>query len=170
MIASSTAEVTVTLPSDREIVFTRFFSRPRQLLFEAWTKPEHLRRWYGCEGSALTVCETDLRVNGTWKRVMRMADGSDHAFHGVYREIVPNERLVYTECYEAPQFGNPEWLTTVTFEDVDGMTKLTHTLLHSSREIRDGHLKAGMEAGTIEMLNRLDELTGLMAEAGVRVG
>src|SRR3984885_11913465 len=156
MLATVNHEVTVTLPSEREIVFTRTFACPRHLLFEAWTKPEHLRLWYGCEGSSLTLCEADLRPGGQWHRVMRMPDGSEHPFHGVYREIVPNERLVYTECYEMPAIGSPEWLTTVLFEEVDGLTKLTHSILHKSREIRDGHLQAGMEAGTIQILNRLD--------------
>jgi uncharacterized protein YndB with AHSA1/START domain len=94
---------------------------------------------------------------------MRMPDGSEHPFHGVYREIVPNERLVYTECYEMPSIGSPEWLTTVLFEDVDGLTKLTHSILHNSMEVRDGHLQAGMEAGTIQTLNRLDDHVASMA-------
>jgi uncharacterized protein YndB with AHSA1/START domain len=166
MLATANHEVTVTLPSDREIVFTRTFARPRHLLFEAWTKPEHLRRWYGCEGSSITLCEADLRPGGQWRRVMRMPDGSEHPFHGVYRDIVPNERLVYTECYEMPSIGSPEWLTTVHFEDVDGLTKLTHSILHNSKEVRDGHLQAGMEAGTIQTMNRLDDHVAAMA--GIR--
>jgi uncharacterized protein YndB with AHSA1/START domain len=163
MLATVNHEVTVTLPSDREIVFTRTFARPRHLLFEAWTKPEHLRHWYGCEGSSITLCEADLRPGGRWRRVMRMPDGSEHPFHGVYRDILPNERLVYTECYEMPSIGSPEWLTTVLFEDVDGLTKLTHSIFHNSKEVRDGHLQAGMEAGTIQTLNRLDDHVASMA-------
>jgi uncharacterized protein YndB with AHSA1/START domain len=168
MLTKANAEVAVTLPSDREIRFTRHFDRPRDLLFAAWTKPEHVRHWWGCDGSSLSLCEIDLRPGGAWRIVMRMADGGDHPFHGVYREIVPGERLVYTECYEAPQFGSPEWLTTVTFEESEGGTLLTHTILHRSREVRDGHLQAGMEAGTIQTLRRLDELVARMEEAGVR--
>ena len=114
MLVKGNAEVTVTLPSDREIAFTRIFGRRPDLLFRAWTQPEHLRHWWGCDGSSLTVCDVDLRVGGEWHIVMRMPDGSDHPFRGVYREIVPNERLVYTECYDVPQIGSPEWLTTVT--------------------------------------------------------
>jgi uncharacterized protein YndB with AHSA1/START domain len=163
MLATVNHEVTVTLPSDREIVFTRTFARPRHLLFEAWTKPEHLRHWYGCEGSSITLCEADLRPGGQWRRVMRMPDGSEHPFHGVYRDILPNERLVYTECYEMPSIGSPEWLTTVLFEDVEGLTKLTHSILHNSKEVRDGHLQAGIEAGTIQTLNRLDDHVASMA-------
>lgn len=166
MLATANHEITVTLPSDREIEFIRTFARPRHLLFEAWTKPEHLRQWYGCEGSSLTLCEVDLRPGGQWRRVMSMPDGSQHPFHGVFREIVPNERLVYTECYEMPNIGSPEWLTTVLFEEVDGLTKLTHLILHNSREVRDGHLQAGMETGTIQTLNRLDNHVASMVEAG----
>ena len=167
MLAKSTAEVTVTLPSEREIAFACIFERPRHLLFEAWTKPEHVRQWWGCHGSSLAVCDIDLRIGGAWRMVMRMPDGSDHPFKGVYREIVKNERLVYSECYDVPQIGSPEWLTTVTFEDVEGGTRLTHTILHRSREARDGHLQAGMEAGTVQTLRRLDEHTARMGEVGV---
>ena len=168
MFAIAHHEVTVTLPSDREIVFTRTFARPSQLLFEAWTKPEHLHQWYGCEGSSLSVCEIDLRPGGQWRRVMRMADGSEHPFHGVYREVAPHEKLVYTECYEMPRIGSPEWLTTVLFEEIDGQTRLTHSILHKTREIRDGHLQAGMEAGTIQTLNRLEQHVDAMAGAAKR--
>ena len=164
MLVKSSAEVIVTLPSDREIAFTRVFERPRHLLFEAWTIPEHLRQWWGCEGSSITRCDIDLHVGGAWRLVMRMADGSNHPFQGVYREIVPNERLVYSERYDAPHIGSPEWLTTVNFDDFDGGTRLTHTILHRSREVRDGHLQAGMEAGTVQTLKRLDELTAQMAK------
>ena len=167
MLTKSNAEVTVTLPSEREIVFTRVFERPRHLLFDAWTKPEHLRQWWGCDGSSLTVCDIDLRVGGAWQLVMRMPDGSDHPFQGVYQEIVPNERLVYSECYVMPRIGSPEWLTTVTFEEFEGGTKLTHSIVHRSRETRDGHLQAGMEAGTAQTLRRLNEHTARMAGAGV---
>ena len=164
MLAKANTEVAVTLPSDREIRFTRWFEHPRHQLFEAWTWPEHVRQWWGCEGSTLTACEMDLRPGGTWRLVMRMSDGSEHPFKGAYCEIVPNERLVYTECYDMPGIGSPEWLTTITFEEIDGKTKLTHSILHRSVEARDGHLKAGMEAGTVQTLNRLAEHVALTAE------
>ena len=157
-------EVTLTLPSEREICFTRIFDWPQSLVFEAWTKPEHFREWWGCAGSSMGVCEMDARVGGEWHFELQMADGSRHPFHGVYQEVLPPERLVYTECYEMPSIGSPEWLTTVTFEDVNGRTKLTHRLLHKSVEVRNGHLQAGMEAGTVETLNRLDEHLASMAE------
>lgn len=165
MFKKSSDEVTLTLPSDREIAFTRIFESPRHLVFEAWTKSEHVRQWWGCAGSTLTVCDMELRPGGAWRFVMRMPDGSEHPFKGVYREIVPHERLVYTECYDVPAIGSPEWITTITFEDHGGKTKLTSTLLHQSKEARDGHLQAGMEAGMAQTLNRLEEHAASMAEA-----
>ncbi|HMH13747.1 MAG TPA: SRPBCC family protein [Edaphobacter sp.] len=168
MLAKGTAEVTVTLPSETEIRFTRFFNRPRQLLFEAWTQPEHIRHWWGCDDASISVCEIDLRVGGSWKIVMRMSDGGYHPFHGVYREIALGKRLAYSECYDVPQIGSPEWLTTVTFEEIEGGTRLTHTIRHRSRQARDGHLQSGMEAGAIQSLHRLDERVARMLEGGVQ--
>ena len=165
MLAKSGVEVVVALPSDREIAFTCTFQRPRHRLFEAWTKPEHLRQWWGCEESTLILCEIDLRVGGAWQMVMRMPDASEHPFRGVYREIVRNERLVYTECYDVPHLGSPEWLTTVTFEEAGRGGKVTHNILHRSREARDGHLQSGMEAGSVQALRRLDEHVQQMAES-----
>jgi len=170
MFEKNSPEVTLTLPSDREIAFTCIFEWPRHLLFEMWTKPEHVRHWWGCAGSTLTVCEIDLHPGGAWRFVMRMADGTDHPFKGVYREIVPAERLVYSECYDVPSLGTPEWLTTITFEELNGKTKLTNSLLHPSSEARDGHLQAGMEAGMVQTLNRLAACASVLAEAGVTNG
>ena len=98
MLAKSGIEVEVSLPSEREIMFTCRFRRPRRLLFSAWTQPEHVREWWGCEGARITGCEIDLEVGGAWKVVMQMADGSEHPFRGVYQEITNEERLEYTEC------------------------------------------------------------------------
>jgi uncharacterized protein YndB with AHSA1/START domain len=164
MLVGKSVEVKVSLPSDREIAFTCQLQRSARLLFEAWTKPEHLKRWWGCEGSSITHCAIDLRVGGSWSLVMRMADASDHPFHGAYREIVRPHRLVYTECYEMPQFGSPEWLTTVTFDETPAATIVTHTILHKSREVRDAHLQAGMEEGMVQTLTRLNEHTAAMEQ------
>ena len=162
MLAKGGIDVAVSLPSDREIAFTCTFGRSRRLLFDAWTKPEHLRNWWGCGGSTVILCEIDLRVGGRWQMVMRMADGSEHPFRGVYREIVRDERLVYTECYDVPQIGSPEWLTTVSFEELGGSVRVTHRILHRSREVRDGHLQSGMEAGSVQTLRRLDAYVARM--------
>ena len=148
---------TLTTPSDREIVMTRTFDAPRHLVFEAWTKPEHVARWWGWRESTLPVCEIDLRPGGAWRLVLRKADGKEYPFKGVYREVMTPDRLVYTECFDEPSAGSPEWLSTVTFEEQDGRTKLTMTSLHKSKEARDGHLKAGMEAGAAHTLDRLAE-------------
>jgi uncharacterized protein YndB with AHSA1/START domain len=164
MLAKTNSEVSVTLPSATEICFSCFFARSPQLLFDAWTQPEHVRQWWGCEGSRVSACEMNLRVGGSWHIVMRMPDGDDHPFKGVYREIVPGEKLVYTECYDVARFGSPEWLTIVTFEAIDGGTRLTHIVRHKTQEARDGHLQAGMEAGEIQALQHLDEHTS--REAG----
>ena len=159
MLAGKSIEVKVSLPSEREIAFTCRFPRRARLLFDAWTKPEHLRQWWGCEGSHITHCAIDLRVGGRWSLVMRMADGSEHPFHGEYREILRPHRLVYSECYDMPQFGSPEWLTVVTFDERGAETLVTQTIRHKSQEIRDGHLQAGMQEGMIQALTRLNELT-----------
>jgi uncharacterized protein YndB with AHSA1/START domain len=164
MLVGKSVEVAVSLPSEREIAFTCRFQRRARLLFEAWTTPEQLRHWWGCEGSSITQCAIDLRAGGPWSLVMRMADGSEHPFHGMYREIVRPHRLVYTECYEMPQFGSPEWLTTVTFEEDPEGTLVQHTIQHKSREVRDAHLRAGMEQGIVQTLTRLNEHTAAMEQ------
>ena len=164
MLVAKSVEVKVSLPSDREIAFTCNFQRRAQLLFDVWTKPEHIKRWWGCEGSSITHCAIDLQAGGSWSLVMRMGDGSDHPFHGTYREIVRPHRLVYTECYDMPQFGSPEWLTTVTFDETQAGTLVTHTILHKSREVRDGHLQAGMQEGMVQTLTRLNEHTASMEQ------
>ena len=167
MLVKTSGEVTVTLPSETEIRFTRFFARPAQLLFHAWTQPEHVRRWYGCQDSTIVKCEIDLRVGGAWQIVMRMPDGNDHPFKGVYREIVPGEKLVYTESYDVEWLGRPRWLTIVNFDTVEGGTVLTHTVRHDSREARDGHLQSGMETGEAHMLQRLDAQVLRLASGAV---
>jgi len=157
MLARTDNRMTLTLPSDREIVLTRAFHAPHRLVFEAWTRPEHVRRWYGCRAFTLTVCEINLRVGGAWRYTLRSPDGVDHTMQGVYREIVPPKRLVYTEQYLAPGFTSNEALVTVLFAEHDGMTTLTSTVLHRSKEDRDGHLGSGMEKGAAEVYDRLAE-------------
>lgn len=152
---------------DCEIAITRTFDAPPQLVFEAWTRPELLRQWWGCEGSTLTTCEVDLRPGGQWRFVMRMPDGSEHPLKGVYRDIVPSEQLVYSECYDMPSIGSPQWLTTITFKPCGDKTKLTHTLLHGSKEARDGHLQAGMEGGMAQSFERLERLMTLSTLASI---
>lgn len=149
--------LTVTLPAEREIVLTRWFDAPRRLVFEAWTKPEHLARWWGPRCYTLSVCEVDLRPGGAWRFGLRGADGEEHPFKGVYHEITPPARLVMTECYDNPGTGRPEWHTTLDLEEHDGKTKLTITCVFPSAEARDAHLDAGMERGASESYDRLEE-------------
>jgi uncharacterized protein YndB with AHSA1/START domain len=155
--------MTLTLPLDREIVLTRAFDAPRRLVFEAWTKPEHMKHWYGCRKVTLRVCEIDLRTGGAYRYVMRAPDGVDHTMQGVYREIVPPERLVYTEGYVTQGFASNEALVTVTFTERDGKTTFTSTSVYPSLEDRDGHLNSGMETGAAETLDRLAEHLATMA-------
>jgi uncharacterized protein YndB with AHSA1/START domain len=162
MLAKDSFAATLTMPSDRELVITRVFDAPRRLVFEAMTEPEHVKRWYGPRRFTMTVCEIDLRPGGRWRYVLRDPEsGSEHGFSGVYREIVPPERIVSTEGYEA--LPGHDYLATVTLTEQDGKTTLRSHLLYESVEDRDGHLQSGMEPGMNETFDRLNELLQTMA-------
>ena len=151
----------VSTPSDREIRLTRLFDAPRHLVFEAMTKAEHIRRWWGClgEGYSVPVCEVDLRPGGAWRFVNRHPHG-EVAFYGVYREIAPPERLVFTETMEP--HPDPGSVVTAVFTEEKGKTRLTVTAEYPSLEIRDIVLKSGMEKGAAISYDRLEEVaTGL---------
>lgn len=163
MDARNDLTLTVTTPSDREIVLTRSFNAPRALVWDAVTKPEHVRRWYGCAALTLTVCEIDLRVGGSYRYTMRAADGVDHTMIGLYREVVAPERIVHTERYETTGFTSPDALVTMTLTEQAGRTRLQSVILHASKESRDGHLNAGMENGARETFDRLAALLATMA-------
>jgi uncharacterized protein YndB with AHSA1/START domain len=153
--------LTVTLPSDREIVLTRVFDAPRDLVFRACTDPESIPRWWGPRGLTTTVDKMDVRPGGVWRFVQRAPDGSEFAFNGVYREIAPPERLVYT--FEFEGMPGHVLVETVTFEEHEGRTTLTATDLFDSVEDRDGMLASGMEQGAAESHDRLAELIATMA-------
>ena len=146
----------VTTPSDREIRLTRVFDAPRELVFEAMTTPEHISRWWGRlgDGYSVPVCEVDLRVGGAWRFVNRHP-GGEAAFHGVYREITPPSRLVYTEVYEP---FDEESLVTTELTDENGKTRVTVTSRYSSIDVRDTVLKSGMERGAAISYDRLEEV------------
>lgn len=146
----------VTLPSDREIVITRRFDAPVELVWETLTTPRHLLRWWGPTWCPLVSCQIDLRVGGTWRYVARDADGNELGWHGTYREIEPPHRTVSTEVFEG--FPDAESLNTVTLTHHDGVTTLQTVVLHASKEFRDGHIASGMEAGMQETFDRLDDL------------
>jgi uncharacterized protein YndB with AHSA1/START domain len=154
--------LTVTLPSDREIALTRVFDAPRRLVFEACTKPQHLARWWGPHGSTLIVCEMDLRPGGAWRFVLRGPDGQEHPFKGVYREIVPPERVVQTFIYDVEGIRDHEAIETLTLDEQDGRTTLRVVVLHQTKEARDGHIQSGMEAGAGQSYDRLAELLKTM--------
>jgi uncharacterized protein YndB with AHSA1/START domain len=160
MVAGDSSDTTVAKPSDLELVITRVFDAPRELVFEAMTKPEHVRQWWGPRGFTLPVCEIDLRVGGAWRYVSRDPNGQEFAFSGVYKEIVPPERVVTTEGWEA--MPGHEYVATMTLEEIDGKTKMTNRLRYQSVEDRDGHLQSGMEGGMRETLDRLAELLATM--------
>jgi uncharacterized protein YndB with AHSA1/START domain len=155
--------ITLTLPSDREVLMTRTFNAPRALVFDALTNPEHVARWYGLRGSSMAVCEIDLKPGGKWRYVLREGDGSEYAFSGVYQEVVAPERLVYTEGYEA--MPGTDYVATITLTEQNGGTLYTSHSLYQTQEHRDGHLQSGMEYGSNETLERLEELLHIVKGA-----
>jgi uncharacterized protein YndB with AHSA1/START domain len=159
--ATSGKRATLTLPSDSEILITREFDAPKHLVYRAWTTPDLVKRWWvGQRGKAISA-EIDLRVGGRWRYVMVTHDGFDVAFHGEYREIVPDERIVSTEVYEAAPEG--EALNTITFTERDDRTLVTILMQHRSNEIRDMVLRTGMEGGLQEALDLLESLAQSLA-------
>lgn len=157
------ASLRLSFPSDRETVITRVFDAPRSLVFAAMTQPEHVRQWYGLRDHTMKVCEIDLRVGGKWRYVMQMPDGNEFAFSGEYLEIVPPERLVATEWFEA--IPGADYVVMTTFGEQDGKTILTSHLRYKLPEHRDGHVNAGMEWGMRQTFARLDEHLADMATA-----
>ena len=155
--AANSRTFEVSTPSDREIRLTRLFDAPRQLVFEAMTKPEHVKRWWGClgEGYSVPVCEIDLRIGGAWRFVNRHPRG-EATFHGIYREIAPPERLVFTEIFE--DFPDVESVVTSTFTDEGGKTRLTATVAYPSIEVRDAVIQTGMARGAGISYDRLEDL------------
>ncbi len=147
----------VSTPSDTEITLTRLFDAPRHLVFEAMSKPEHIKRWWGNlgDGYSVPVCEVDLRVGGKWRFVNRHPQG-DAEFYGVYKEITPPARVVFTEIF-AP-FPDAESIVTTVLTEEGGQTRLTATSQYPSKEVRDMVLSTGMERGAALSYDRLDEV------------
>lgn len=154
-------ETTFTTPSDREVAATRVFDAPRKLVWEAHTNPEHVSQWMlGPEGWEIPVCEIDLRPGGKWRFVWRKGDGSEMEVHGVYKEIVAPEKLVYTENWGGDW---PETIQTVSLTEKDGRTTLVSTLLYASKKDRDAALGTGMKEGWSQSYDHLDEYLPTMA-------
>lgn len=138
---------------DRELVITRVLAAPRELVWAAWTDPEHLPRWYGARGWTLPVCEVDLRPGGDYRFVQAGPDGTTMTSYGVYREVTPPERLVCTEAFE----GVPgEAVNTLTFLEEGGATRLVIEVRYPSAEIREAMLETRMKDGISESFERLD--------------
>jgi uncharacterized protein YndB with AHSA1/START domain len=159
MPASNAKTSPATTPAlEREVALTRVFDAPRELLFKCWTEPEHLKQWWGPSVFTNPVCEVDLRIGGAWRIVMRAPDGVEYPGGGVYREIVPPERLVFTNG-ALDKDGNPiiDGVTTVTFADYGGKTKLTLQTRATALVSYAARMLEGMEAGWTQSLERLAE-------------
>jgi len=152
----------VALQGDTEMLITREFNAPRHLVYKAYTTPELVRRWWAGRRGQMTIAEIDLRVGGTWRFVMTSSEGFEVAFHGTYREIVPDERLVHTEVYEA--MPEAEAVNTLTFAETDGRTTLTVLVDCGTREVRDGMMASGMEAGMQEAYDLIEQIAIELAE------
>jgi uncharacterized protein YndB with AHSA1/START domain len=157
------AGLVLTTPSDREIVMTRVFNAPRKQVFDAWTRPELVKRWLlGPPGWTMPVCEIDLRVGGKYRFEWLSQDGTVMGMGGIYREIVIPERIVNTQLFDQDWTGG-ETLGTLLFVEQDGKTTLTNKVLCASREARDGALKTDMAKGVEAGYARLDEMFRSMA-------
>lgn len=154
MTSSGTA--VVTLPTDTQILITREFNAPRHLVYQAWTTPDLVRRWWAASHGEVTVADIDLRVGGTWRYVLVTPDGFEVAFHGEYRELVPGERIVSTEVYEG--MPEAEAVNTLTLTERDGRTTLTVLAQHTCKEHRDAHINSGMESGMQEAMDYLEQV------------
>ena len=151
----------VTTPTDTQILITREFAAPRSLVWRAWTEPELIKRWWHAERGEMISVEVDLRVGGAWRYLMRANGGFEVGFHGEYREIVPNERLVSTEVFE----GAPDApaLNTATLTEHDGRTTLTLLVEHTEKKHRDLHIESGMEDGLQDALRLLEDVANSLA-------
>jgi uncharacterized protein YndB with AHSA1/START domain len=158
---TSSATAVVTLPGDTLIKITREFAAARELVWRAWTEPDLVKRWWGGRRGTVDSAEIDLRVGGTWRYVMTANGGFEVGFHGEYREIVPNERIVSTEVFE----GMPDAsaLNTLTLTEQDGRTTLTILVEHASQEHRDLHINSGMEGGMQEGMDLLEQVAVSLA-------
>jgi uncharacterized protein YndB with AHSA1/START domain len=160
MTSSGTAAL--TLPTDEQILITREFDAPRHLVWEAWTSPELVKRWWHANRGEVTLVEIDLRVGGTWRYVMVADGGFEVGFHGEYREIVECERIVSTETYEGlpPEVSEEDGTTlnTATFAEENGRTTVTLLIQAPNRTSRDAIIESGMEGGLQDALDLLEQV------------
>jgi uncharacterized protein YndB with AHSA1/START domain len=162
MAMTSSGPATVTLPTDEQILITREFDAPKHLVYKAWTTPDLVKRWWPGLRGEMTIAEIDLRVGGSWRYVMVATGGFEVGFHGEFREVVPNERIVNTEVYEMPGAeplpAEDEPLNIVTFAEADGRTTLTVLVQTTSKELRDTIINSGMETGMQEGMDLLEQV------------
>lgn len=169
-LMNNTGTLVVSLPSDCELALTRVFRAPRQLVYDAFSNPEILKRWFGPRGWSLVTCEVDARVGGGFRFVLRAPDGRELGMRGVYRELSPG-RSIHTESFD--DFPG-ESLVTAVLTERDGETTLVATIRYPSKEARDAAIKSGMEHGAAESYDKLAEMLataeGSGCSAGVHVG
>ena len=159
MAATSSGSALLTLPADDQILVEREFDAPAHLVYKALTTPELVKRWWNAKRGEVTICEIDLRVGGRWRYVMVIDDGAEIGFHGEFREIVPNERLVWTEAYEGMEYPDAgASVNTTTLTEVNGRTTMSVLMQLPSQEIRDGIIESGMEAGMQDAYDLLEEV------------
>lgn len=165
MTQGSPSGLAVSIPSELEIVMTRAFAAPIALVFEAITKPEHIRRWLGRSGDVMTVCDVDLRVGGKWRYVWTLREGGEMGMSGEFLEVVVPELLVTTEAFDEPYFEvmGAGTINTLRLEEREGRTFLTTTVRYKSRQARDTALGTDMETGAAESYDRLAELLKTLA-------
>ena len=163
-IMTNSRKATVTLPTETQIRITREFDAPRHLVYKACTTPELVKRWWSAKRGTVTIAEIDLRVGGTWRYVMIADNGFEVGFHGEYREIVPNERIVSTEAYEGiPNPDDNASLNTLTLAEKHGRTVLTVLCEYYRQEIRDMVIQSGMESGMQDAYDLLEEVAQSIA-------
>ena len=158
MAVASKNTAVVTLPTNTQILITRDFDAPKHLVYKAWITPELIKRWWSANRGEVIVADVDLRVGGTWRWVMVTERGFEVAFHGEYQELIPNERIVYTEVYEGMPEADAEALNTLTLTEQDGRTTLTLLVQHKNQEHRDAHINSGMEAGMQDAMDLLEQV------------
>jgi len=161
MVAVSSGTAVVTLPTETQILIKREFGAPKHLVYKAWTTPELIKRWWHAKRGKVTVADVDLRVGGKWRWVLMTEAGFEVVFYGEYREIETNERLVYTEVYQAAPEG--EALDTMTFTEQRGRTSLTILMQFKRQEHRDAVIESGMEAGMQDAMDLLEEVAVSLA-------
>jgi uncharacterized protein YndB with AHSA1/START domain len=156
MAMTTTRKAVVTLPTDTQILIMREFDAPKDLVYKAYTTPELIKRWWSGDRGVVDSVEIDLRVGGGWRYVMTANEGFEVGFHGTFREIIPNERLVCTEVYEG--MPDAEAVDTASFTEANGRTTLTILVQHQNKDNRDAHINSGMEGGMNEAFDHLEQV------------